>query len=192
MKGQVSEYAYDGYDDRQQTDLKTTQINVRDDQGGKVDVIKTSVALPEPIKIDPLKMSFSNIDSDHLQTFNPTIDAIDFWESIEGMRVEVGDVKAVSPQEHGDLVTVLKDEQTNTLHGGVRFEEGNANPNRIQFRLEPNGTARDFEVATGDTFKGPITGIVGYSYQNFKIYVPLDEMKAAHQKDLHHRRKQKL
>ncbi|MGE7600200.1 endonuclease [Lysinibacillus fusiformis] len=182
VKGQVSEYAYDGYDDRQQTDLKTTQINVRDDQGGKVDVIKTSVALPEPIKIDPLKISFNSIDSDQLQTFNPTIDAIDFWESIEGMRVEVGDVKAVAPQEHGDLVTVLKDEQTNTLHGGVRFEEGNANPNRIQFRLEPNGTARDFEVATGDTFKGPITGIVGYSYQNFKIYVPLDEMKAAHQK----------
>lgn len=181
VKGQVSEYAYDGYDDRHQTDLKTTQINVRDDQGGKVEVIKNSVALPEPIKIDKLKMSFSHIDSDNLQTFNPTVDAIDFWESIESMRVEVDDIKAVSPQEHGDLVTVLKEEQSNTIHGGIRYEEGNTNPNRIQFRLEPNGTARDFEVATGDTFNGPITGIVGYSYQNFKIYVPLDEMKAAYQ-----------
>ncbi|WP_231745121.1 chitobiase/beta-hexosaminidase C-terminal domain-containing protein [Lysinibacillus sp. F5] len=98
IKGQVSDYAYDGYDDRQQTDLKATQINVRDDQGGKVEVVKNSVPLPEPIKLDKLKMSFSRIDSDQLQVFNPTIDAIDFWESIEGMRVGVEDVKAVSPQ----------------------------------------------------------------------------------------------
>ena len=42
--------------------------------------------------------------------------------------------------------------------------------------------ARDFEVATGDKFKGPITGVVGYSFQNYKIYVALDEMKAAHKK----------
>jgi len=182
VTGKVDEFAYDGYSDANQTDLKTTQINVRNDQGGKVEKIKSSVALPKAIQIDELKMSFSKIDSDNLQVFNPTIDAIDFWESIEGMRVEVGNVKAVAPQEHGDLVTVLESEPTNTLHGGVLYEEGKTNPNRIQFRLEPNGTARDFEVATGDKFKGPITGIVGYSYQNFKIYVPLDEMKQAHVK----------
>ncbi len=183
VKGKVSEYAYDGYDDRQQTDLKTTQINVRDDQNGKVQVLKSSVALPKAIDIDKLKMSFSQIDSDQLEIFNPTIDAIDFWESIEGMRVEVGNVKAVAPQEHGDLVTVLEDAPTNTIHGGVLYEnKEDANPNRIQFRLEPNGAARDFEVATGDKFKGPITGIVGYSYQNFKIYASLDEMKVAYEK----------
>jgi|GEM_PF-309959 len=182
VTGKVDEYAYDGYSDANQTDLKTTQINVRNDQGGKVEKLQSSVALPKAISIDELKMSFSKIDSDNLQVFNPTVDAIDFWESIEGMRVEVGNVKAVAPQEHGDLVTVLESEPTNTLHGGVLYEEGKTNPNRIQFRLEPNGTARDFEVATGDKFNGPITGIVGYSYQNFKIYVPLDQMKQAHVK----------
>ena len=171
VTGKVSEYAYDGYDDRQTTDLKTTQINVRDDQGGKVEVIKSGVALPAPIIIDETKMSLKQIDSDKLSVFNPTEDAIDFWESIEGMRVEVGNVKAVAPQEHGDLITVLENAPTNSLHGGVLYEEGNQNPNRIQFRLEPNGPGRDFEVATGDKFKGPITGVVGYSFQNFKIYV---------------------
>lgn len=180
--GKVSEYAYDGFDDRQTTDLKTTQINVRDDQSGNVTKIKSGVSLPAPIEIDELKMSFSQIDSDNLSVFNPTVDAIDFWESIEGMRVQVGNVKAVAPQEHGDLITVLEDAPTNSLHGGVLYEEGNANPNRIQFRLEPNSTARNFEVATGDKFQGPITGIVGYSFQNFKIYASLDEMKAKHVK----------
>ena len=72
--------------------------------------------------------------------------------------------------------------QQTHLHGGLLLEEDNQNANRIQFRLEPNGAARDFEVATGDKFKGPITGVVGYSFQNYKIYVSLDEMKAAHSK----------
>lgn len=108
VTGKVSEFAYDGYADRQTTDLKTTQINVRNDQGGKVEVIKSGVALPAPILIDESKMSLTKIDSDNLTVFNPTVDAIDFWESIEGMRVQVGNVKAVAPQEHGDLITVLK------------------------------------------------------------------------------------
>ncbi|SDM36939.1 hypothetical protein SAMN05518871_10155 [Psychrobacillus sp. OK028] len=182
VTGRVSEFAYDGYTDRQTTDLKTTQINVRNDQGGKVTVLKGGVALPAPIIIDEAKMSLAKIDSDNLTVFNPTVDAIDFWESIEGMRVQVGNVKAVAPQEHGDLITVLESAPTNSLHGGVLYEKDNQNPNRVQFRLEPNGPGRDFEVATGDKFKGPITGVVGYSFQNFKIYVSLDEMKAAHTK----------
>ncbi|MER2027894.1 MAG: endonuclease, partial [Solibacillus sp.] len=177
VTGKVSEYAYDGYSDRQTTDLKTTQINVRNDQGGKVEVIERGVALPEAITLDETNISFTTIDNDQFTKFDPEEDAIDFWESIEGMRVSVGNVKAVSPQEHGDLITVLESEPTNSLHGGVLYEDGKTNPNRIQFRLEPNGTARNFEVATGDKFKGPITGIVGYSYQNYKIYADLDEMK---------------
>lgn len=182
VTGKVSEYAYDGYSDRQTTDLKTTQINVRNDQGGKVEIVQSNVKLPEPLVLNENNISFTTIDNDQFSVFDPEEDAIDFWESIEGMRVQVGNVKTVSPQEHGDLITVLENESTNSLHGGLLYEEGNANPNRIQFRLEPNGTARDFEVATGDKFTGPITGIVGYSYQNYKIYADLDEMKQKHVK----------
>jgi len=182
VTGKVSEYAYDGYSDANTTDLKTTQINVRDDQGGNVKVIESGVTLPAPIIIDEKTMATTAIDSDNLSVFNPKVDAIDFWESIEGMLVEVVDVKAVAPQEHGDLVTVLESAPTNSLHGGVLYEEGNQNPNRVQFRLEPNGPGREFAVATGDKFKGPITGVVGYSFQNYKIYVDLEKMKSAHKK----------
>lgn len=177
VTGKVSEYAYDGYSDRQTTDLKTTQINIRNDQGGQVEVLEKGVKLPEPIELNETNMTFTTIDNDQFAKFDPEEDAIDFWESIEGMRIQVGNVKAVSPQEHGDLITVLESEKTNSLHGGVLYEEGKTNPNRIQFRLEPNGNARNFEVATGDKFTGPITGIVGYSYQNYKIYADLNEME---------------
>lgn len=180
VTGQVSEYAIDGFADRQETDMKVTQINVRDDKGGNVKLIQKNVQLPKPIILNEQNMSMQAIDSDNLQIFNPEVDAIDFWESIEGMRVQVENVKSVAPQEHGDLVTVLESEPTHTLHGGVLLEENNQNPNRIQFRLEPNGPGRSFEVATGDMFEGPIIGVVGYSFQNYKIYVSLDEMKKAH------------
>ncbi|WP_342514652.1 endonuclease [Sporosarcina sp. FSL K6-1522] len=182
VSGKVSEYAIDGYADRQETDLTMTQINVRDDQGGKVVLLERGVALPEAVIIDETNLPSTHIDSDQFTLFNPEVDAIDFWESLEAMRVEVGNVKAVAPQEHGDLVTVLEQASTNTLHGGLLLEQDNQHANRVQFRLEPNGPARDFEVATGDTFDGPITGVVGYSFQNYKIYVSLDDMKAAHTK----------
>lgn len=180
VTGKVSEYAIDGYNDRQTTDMKTTQINVRNDQGGKVEKLQSGVALPTPIIIDEKNLPTEHIDSDQLAVFNPDVDALDFWESVEAMRVQVGNVKAVSPQEHGDLVTVLENRKTNSLHGGILLEEGNSNADRIQFRLEPNGDARNFKVATGDTFEGPIIGVVGYSFQNYKIYVSLDEMKEKH------------
>ena len=55
VTGKVSEYAIDGFADRQQTDMKVTQINVRDDQGGNVTVLETDVALPKPIILDEEK-----------------------------------------------------------------------------------------------------------------------------------------
>lgn len=180
VTGQVSEYAIDGYSDRQDTDLKATQINVRDDRGGIVEVVQAGVGLPEPITIDKNNLPTEHVENDNFTSFDPEEDAIDFWESLEAMRVQVGTVKAVAPQSHGDLVTVLDSAPTNTLHGGLLLEEDNQNANRVQFRLEPNNDARDFEVATGDTFTGPITGVVGYSFQNYKIYTALDDMKAAH------------
>lgn len=182
VTGTVSEYAIDGYSDRQETDLKTTQINVRDDRGGNVTVVQKDAGLPKPIIIDENNLPAEHIDSDYLEVFNPEIDAIDFWESLEGMLVEVGNVKAVAPQEHGDLITVLEDASTDTIHGGVLFEKDDQNANRVQFRLEPNGVARNFEVATGDRFNGPIQGVVGYSYQNFKIITDLEDMETAHEK----------
>ena len=37
--------------------------------------------------------------------------------------LRLGNVKAVAPQEHGDLITVLEDRETDTIHGGVLLTE---------------------------------------------------------------------
>lgn len=180
VTGTVSEYAIDGYADRQETDLKTTQISVRDDRGGNVQILKRNVPLPTPFIINEKNVPKDQIASHQFAEFDTTKYAADFWESREAMLVQVGDVKAVSPQQHGDLVTVLEGTETETLNGGILLKENDLNANRIQFRLEPNGPAREFEVATGDHFTGPLTGVVGYSFQNYKIYISLDEMRQAH------------
>ncbi|MGG0658080.1 endonuclease [Rummeliibacillus pycnus] len=181
VDGKVDEYQIDGYTDtKKETDLSVTQINARNDQGGKVGVVKSNVTLPEPIVIDRNNLPSEVIDNDGFAKFDPEEDAIDFWESLEGMRVEVGNVKAVAPQEHGDLITVLEDRQTDTIHGGVLLTANNANADRIQFKLYDNTLARDFKVATGDKFTGPITGVVNYGFQNYKIYADYDVMKSKH------------
>ncbi|WP_211315933.1 endonuclease [Oceanobacillus chungangensis] len=179
VSGTVDEYHIDGYNDtKQETDLSVTQINARDDRGGIVETVKSNVGMPAPIIINEENLPSEVIDNDSFAVFDPEEDAIDFWESLEGMLVEVGTVKAVAPQEHGDLITVLENRETNTIHGGVKLTEETANPDRIQFKLYDNNEARDFEVATGDEFTGPITGVVNYGFQNYKIYADLEEMQA--------------
>ncbi|WP_036182191.1 chitobiase/beta-hexosaminidase C-terminal domain-containing protein [Ureibacillus manganicus] len=180
VTGTVDEYHIDGYNDtKRDTDLPVTQINARDDRGGVVIVLTEKVALPTPFVITSSNLPSEVIDNDGFSQFDPQEDAIDFWESLEGMLVEVGSVKAVAPQEHGDLITVLENRETNTIHGGVLLEENNANADRIQFKMYDNYEAREFEVATGDKFIGPIQGVVNYGFQNYKIYVDLEVMEAA-------------
>ncbi|WP_172954347.1 endonuclease [Solibacillus sp. R5-41] len=183
VSGKVDEFQIDGYtDSKRDTDLSVTQINARTDQGGAITVVTKDVELPAAVTIDASNLPKNVIDNDGFAKFDPEEDAIDFWESLEGMLVDVGSVKAVSPQEHGDLITVLEDRQTDTIHGGVKLTEESANPDRIQFKLFDNSAARNFEVATGDKFTGPIQGVVNYGFQNYKIYADYEYMKAKHQK----------
>ncbi|ANQ65441.1 endonuclease [Staphylococcus equorum] len=178
VTGTVDEYYIDGYGDKQETDLPVTQINARDDKGGNVSIEESNQQLPEPYEIEKVPSKISA--NDNFQTFDREQYAIDYWESLEGMRVEVGDVRSVGPQEHGDLFTVLDDQPAETDNGGVRLTENDQYGERIPFKMYDNHKARDFDVVTGDKFKGPIIGHVNYGFQNYKLNVDLDDMKQAH------------
>ncbi|WP_411841545.1 endonuclease/exonuclease/phosphatase family protein [Staphylococcus equorum] len=178
VTGTVDEYYIDGYGDKQETDLPVTQINARDDKGGNVSIEESNQKLPEPYEIEKVPSKISA--NDNFQTFDREQYAIDYWESLEGMRVEVGDVRSVGPQEHGDLFTILDDQPAETDNGGIRLTENDQHGERIPFKMYDNNKARDFDVATGDKFKGPIIGHVNYGFQNYKLNVDLDDMKQAH------------
>src|SRR5690625_3540587 len=179
VTGTVDEYYIDGYDDRDQTDLPVTQINARDDRGGDIAVKESDVDLPEPVKITSSDIPEEIIGDNGFDDFEPENYAIDFWESIEGMRVEVAPSKAVAPQEHGDLVVVTEEYETDTINGGLRLTEDGPNAQSTQFKLYPNEPARDFTVKTGDKFTESITGVVNYGFSNYKVYADLDDLEAA-------------
>lgn len=183
VTGKVDEYFIDGYNDKEKQDLPVTQINARDDQGGKVKVQKHQVELPAPVKITSSTIPNKINGPEGFDSFEPKDYSMDFWESIEGMRVEVAPSRAVAPQQHGDLVVVTDEyeAENETVNGGILLTEEGPNAQTIQFKLQPNGPARDFAVKTGDKFNKAISGVVNYGFGNYKVYADLEDLKIAHE-----------
>src|SRR5690625_1197501 len=180
VTGDVDEYHIDGYDNRAEEDLPVTQIAARDDWGGHVEVIENDVELPAAIELTSSGIPEDIIGDDGFDSFEPDNYAVDFWESIEGMRVEVAPSRAVAPQEHGDLVVATNEftPENTTANGGIRLTEEGPNAQTIQYKLQPNDDARDFAVKTGDQFTEPIEGVVNYGFGNYKVYADLDEVES--------------
>ena len=81
--------------------------------------LRNGQALPGPVVIGKDRIApTENIDDDGLKEFNPEQDGIDFYESLEGMRVAVENPKVVAPQQYGEVVVVPGTVATNTAAGG--------------------------------------------------------------------------
>lgn len=180
VTGKVDEYYIEGYSEKQKTDLPVTQINARDDQGGLVTIQQENVPLPKAINITKKTLP-KVIDNDQFAKFDPEEDAIDYWESLESMRVAVKDVRATGPQEYGDVITVLQSTKADTKNGGVLFGLNDPNAERVQFKLFGDNATK-YNVNTGDLFNGEITGVVGYGYSNYKIFTNIADMEKAYEK----------
>lgn len=180
VTGDVSEYHIDGYNDKNKTDLSVTQINARDDRGGVIEVLEKNVDLPTPIKITSTTIPDQINGPEGFDVFDPEKYSIDFWESIEGMHVEVEASQAVAPQQHGDLVVITNEYEPEhrTVNGGIRLTEAGPDARTIQFKVQPNGLARNLRVKTGDKFKDSIPGVVNYGFGNYKVYADLDRVEA--------------
>jgi predicted extracellular nuclease len=100
-------------------------------------------------------------------TFDATTDGIDFWESLEGMRVSIASPKVVGPTNaYGEIPVVPTGSGTATTRGGIVVQSSDFNPERIVLDdvLAPMPTAN-----TGDSLSGTVTGVVDYSVGNFKL-----------------------
>ncbi len=111
--------------------------------------------------------------------FDPATDGIDFWESLEGMRVDLGPVVITGPSPF-DEVGVLFDNgaaaTSRTARGGIVITAADKNPEKVLLR------GIDFDMPdsnTGDHFAGPIVGVVGYAFNNFMIEVPVAPTRIA-------------
>ncbi|WP_339850008.1 5'-nucleotidase C-terminal domain-containing protein [Paenibacillus sp. FSL W7-1088] len=165
VAGKVKEYAASA------TDLPTTEI-----VASEITLEQPNVELPQPVIIGKGGRVIPNvIDSDGLSEFNPDVDAIDFYESLEGMRVQLNDATILGPYSSSPGLAVTVDNEPNkplkTPAGGLILRgdgagefESSLNPQRLFINKKPSQA-----VTTGDKFTGPINGVLSYSGSNYKV-----------------------
>ena len=106
-------------------------------------------------------------DVENSGVFDPASDGIDFWESMEGMRVEIDNAAVVGPRNsYGEIPVVPQGSTTRTGRGGIVLQSDDANPERV---LLDDTLAATPTVNVGDTLSGATTGVLDYSFGNFKL-----------------------
>lgn len=130
-----------------------------------------------------LRVPSEVVDDDGLRFFEPGFDGLDFWESLEGVRVALDDVVIVGPtNRYGDLAIDASGRLSSnavTPAGGILMLPGDLNPERLV--VDYSGLGEAPAVAVGDRFAGRLNGIVGYRFGMYRLYVeaPVPRLVAA-------------
>lgn len=172
VSGTVTEFRPGGSDG--QGNLTTTEIVTP-----TVIVQSNGNPLPSPIvvgaggRIPPAQV----IDDDATGsvetsgTFDVATDGIDFYESLEGMRVQVNNAVASGPTNNFGEISVLADNGVaatpRTLRGGVFVRVKDFNPERI---ILDDALASTPAVNVGDAAPVAI-GVMDYGFGKFKLLV---------------------
>lgn len=111
------------------------------------------------------------MDDDGLRHFEPQTDGLDFWESLESMRVVVRQPRVTGPTLERNEMVVLADggrEATvPTGRGGVILRPGDDNPERIVVSGRLAG--RLPEAGVGDQLAADLPGIVDYAFGTYRL-----------------------
>jgi predicted extracellular nuclease len=178
VNGSVTE-ARQGANAETNANLSVTQIN-----SSSVTVISSGNALPAPSIIGAGgRRPPSQIIEDDAQgnvenggAFDPASDGLDFYESLEGMRVQVRDAVAVGHsftlRSGAREIPVVGDRGRfaglRTPRGGIVVRPEDFNPERIFLSGELNPLP---ELNVGDRFNGTLDGVLDYSSGNYKVIV---------------------
>jgi predicted extracellular nuclease len=200
VTGSISEFVPGG---SATGNLSTTQLGrTSSAQPLLIEVVPAGNALPAPVvigrggRIPPATyvISPSEVGSPiNLQNpmqaaanpFNPEVDGIDFYESLEAMRVTLQDPVAVSPTRgfspfSSELFTLVdggrdaEPKRDRTRRGGILLgshpdNQGDQQPERAQVQFDATlypGTVP--AISVGDRL-GDVTGVVGYNFGNFEV-----------------------
>jgi len=141
--------------------------------------LSTGNALPEAVILgqNGRVLPSESIDDDPT-TFDPENDALDFFESLEGMRVTAEDLVAVSgTNQFGEIFAVANqgaDATGLSERGTLNISEGDFNPEKIQIDTDfgISGFSNPM-VDTGDLL-GDVTGVLGYAFGNYEL-IPTED-----------------
>ncbi|NES99531.1 MAG: hypothetical protein F6K61_02965 [Sphaerospermopsis sp. SIO1G1] len=176
VTGTVSEFTPGG---TSTGNLSTTQIS----GNPTINILSSGNTLPDAViigaggRVPPTQI----IDDDGLTSFDPQTDGIDFFESLEGMRVTATDLLAVSPTNRFGEIYAVVDNGTGATglsqRGTLNITPDDFNPERIQ--VDEDGGVFDFDfpnVNVGDRL-GDVTGVIGYAFGNFEI-IPTEDFSS--------------
>jgi len=168
VAGTVSEFRPGG----SATNLSTTELT-----GPTVTVTGSGVAVPAAVKVGPggrVAPPLPRTDAPgdvETAPFDPAANALDFYESMEGMLVEIDDAAVVGPtNSFGELPVIpgggTADQRTN--RGGVLYSY--AHPDTDRLILSPTLAAVP-AANVGDTLPGPVVGVLDYNFSNWMLDV---------------------
>ena len=172
--------------------LTTTEITT---PGLSVAVLSSGNPLPAPTVVGatgrvPPSSVIEDDASGSVETsgvFDPATDGIDFYESLEGMRVQVNQAVAVGPRNNFGEIPVVGDQSAlaglDSVRGGILVRPNDFNPERII--LDDTLLATPV-VNVRDSFTTPVVGVMDYSFGNFKLNItaPLTRVDGGLQREV--------
>lgn len=159
--------------------LTTTEIN-SSFGAGAWSLLSKDNALPAPVLIGAggrgapslISADINGSVEDAGHVFDPASHAIDFYESLEGMRVRVDGARAVSGTNSFKEIAVLPDlgigHGLATPRGGVALTPGVFNGGRVILDDGLIGAAAMPDVNVGDRLDD-VGGVLDYNFANFKL-----------------------
>ena len=171
VKGKVQEYRLDG--------INSPSLTITELISPTILSISTANPLPEPVtlgvggRIPPGEVIEDDAlgDVEISGVFDPDLDGIDFYESLEVMLVQIRDAVSVGPTDAEGRIPILLDRGINaslrSLRGGIIIGDHDFNPERILvddviLTVEP-------KVSVGTIFSGTILGVMDYEAGNFRL-----------------------
>jgi uncharacterized protein len=154
-------------------DLTITQIRYPE-----IEVLSRGNPLPAPIVIgEGGRTPPTQVIDDKTQgrvmadgSFDPENTGLDFYESLEGMLVQVNNAVVVGPTNRFKEIVVLPDggawAGVRTSRDGIVVREGDFNPERVI--LDDALLEMPF-VQVGDYATASIVGVMDYTYGNYKL-----------------------
>jgi predicted extracellular nuclease len=140
-------------------------------------IVSQGNALPEAILIGAggLLPPSEVIDDDSFGSFDPETDGIDFYESMEGMRVTVETPQVVAAtNEFGETYVVASMGVGATGlndRGGITLSAGDDNPERLQIDADSDLFAGYTPAHTQGDVLSNVTGIMNYAFSNYEVLV---------------------
>jgi hypothetical protein len=150
-----------------ETVSSTSSLSVTEIGTATATVVSTGNPLPAPVVISPATvpdtyapdLGGANIEKTPIM---PARSALDYYESVEGMRVQVDNARVVGPSnDFGEQYVTTKPDQAATYRGGAELLGDNKTPSGRLEIATLDGSNLTLDV--GDVLTGPTVGPIDWS-----------------------------